>query len=319
LKPKFSDLARLTGLHVTTMAGVIIVRELVGVIENVIFVKIVFWIAQLSLDLLQTCAVSFQSLQILTVFSLATLSEWQEDLVVRIHRLILLIVGGGTGVLVCSVEAGMCRPTPLYHYLLNQDLAQINDKPSVVSVLSTLISFSIILICQISIETKRFFVNREEAKANRVVGLALKQMDEATSRKKSQPMLELGVESFPATVKRAWEEEQSNRNISTPQLPIHLQTNQPFEPIFNQLSHRQAFKVVLKGLFFGFFVLSVVIIFVSFDVMKRIRPHGTVAFMISTFGIFVPLTAILQNKEMKAFASNYITTRARSLSLYLFW
>ena len=249
------------------MAGVIIVRELIGVMENVTFVKIVFWVAQLSLDLLQTCAVSFQSLQILTIFQMATLSEWQEDFVVRIHRLVLLVVGGGTGVLVCSMEAGMCRPTPLYHYLLNQDHDQKNDKPSIVSVLSSLISFSIILVCQIAIETKRFLVNREETKANRVVEMAQKQMSEATSRKYSQPVLELRAEFLPSNVLRAWEEETNHINIPRLKLPLqenHQQSTPAISP-----SKRQAVKVVLKGLFFGLFVLSVIIIFVSFDVMKE--------------------------------------------------
>ena len=304
-------MARLTGIFVALLSTIIIIREFAGPTNKETFVKSLFWVAQFFFDLLQACMVSFQCVQILSIFHSETLSEWQDNLVVRIHRIIVIIFGGAAGILVCSMEAGMCRPTPLYFYLLDEHPVeqQLKYKSSFVSVISSLISFLIILVCQIAIETKRFLVSREEAKADRLVEAALKQMGEATSRLDRQPVLELGVDFLPSYVLRAWDDETSNRNIPRFNLSLleHQEHSDCLEPVTSSASNGHAIKVARKGFFLGLSAAAVVVVFVSFDVMNRMRPHGTIAIIASTLGIFIPLTIILKNPKMKTFACVFIT------------
>ncbi len=247
-----SDLARLSGLHVITLTSVIIIRELIGAIENETFVKIVFLIAQLTFDLLQICAVSLLCVQILSIFYSASFGEWRENLVVQIHRIVVLIVGGVTGSLVCYMGAGMCHQSPLYFYLLNQDPSeqQSKYKSSFISVISSLFSFSIILVCQIAIETKRFLVKREELKADRLVEEALKQMSKATSKLERRPLLEqLGIDFLPSYVLRAWEEESSTENVPRFKLPLQEihQQSATLEQASSHPTRDQAIKVPISA------------------------------------------------------------------------
>jgi hypothetical protein len=41
--------------------------------------------------------------------------------------------------------------------------------------------------------------------------------------------------------------------------------------------------------------------------VNNLRPHGTVAIVLATYGILIPLAVIVTNARMKKFAGNFLT------------
>ena len=115
-----SDLAILSGGQVVTVSMLLVVREIVGPFQNVTLVASVFTFLQYYYTITLSCTVSVQLTQVLSVFYAAELSEWREDYLVLFHRLFVAILGVSSSGVVCYFKGGMCRPTNLYYYVLQE-------------------------------------------------------------------------------------------------------------------------------------------------------------------------------------------------------
>ena len=150
------------------------------------------------------CIVSLKIFLVLTIFYAPAVSEWNEKIIVLIHRLFVLVVGFGTGGLICQAGGAMCRQAPLKLYLLNANNGAIPDyKGSLLTNLTMFAFVSVIIVCQILIETKRYFIIKEEKKADKLAAAAFKQIQTANLRLDSRGLQQLGVQ-FPPRL--AWQE-----------------------------------------------------------------------------------------------------------------
>ena len=197
------DLALWAWIFVGHLATVIIAREIFGQFQSSLFVDSVYYIQQSIFECLLVCIVSLQLYQVLRIFQTAIWGEIRDEHVIRFHRLFVLSFGLFFGILACHSGGGICRSTSIYYYLLQATNIKEEFEDSILSVISVLVFSAIITLCQIVVEIKRFLMNREEEKAERIAVLALKEMQKVRIKMKRGATLELGVSIPPADVQPA--------------------------------------------------------------------------------------------------------------------
>ena len=76
-----------------------------------------------------TCIISLQGTQVLNIFLTAKMNNTSENVLKMTHRIFTFTLGLSATLTVCYLKGGMCKPTALYYYLL-QDLIQVSmSKP----------------------------------------------------------------------------------------------------------------------------------------------------------------------------------------------
>ncbi len=75
-----------------------------------------------------TCIISLQGTQVLNIFFTTKLNETSEFVLTMTHRFITVTLGLSATLTVCYLKGGMCKPTALYYYLLN-DYVQVLMRP----------------------------------------------------------------------------------------------------------------------------------------------------------------------------------------------
>jgi hypothetical protein len=214
------DLASLSGGFVVIMATVILVRIVVGPFQNEDIVETIFSLIQYWCNSLLACLVSLQLVQVLSIFWAAELSEWPEEMLIAFHRLFVMILGISSAGLVCFLQGGFCRPTPLYNYILQENKNQDDPGQFQVQSLNIMIFILIITLCQLAIEMKKFLINKEENRIDQIAVSALRQMENATVRLNREPPRELRVVNFlPLRVNISW---QNMRGDEAPVNDEHL-------------------------------------------------------------------------------------------------
>ncbi len=153
------DLADLTMAFVSTLSSSMILRHIFGLFHHVMIVEAIMLFLQSLYDLVLACIVSVQVTQVLTVFCSSKMSEIREELLIIIHRTFTTILGLFTSFSICYLKGGMCKPTPLYFFLL-QNYQDLPDYPqSSVNVFSIFLFIVVIIVCQGAIEVKRYQVH----------------------------------------------------------------------------------------------------------------------------------------------------------------
>jgi hypothetical protein len=75
--------------------------------------------------------------------------------------------------------------------------------------------------------------------------------------------------------------------------------------LFNDL-YKQAIKIGRYVSLFGIIPTVILILFISLERTDSFGTHGVAAFVMSTYGIIVPLSIIVKSKKIKSFAKQYI-------------
>ena len=178
----------------------------------------------------------------------------------------------------------MCRPTPLRNYFLHDNVEAATEFKGSLLTNSVMFAFSsVIIVCQLVIELKRYLIVREENKAEEQAATALQQIQRATSR-----MMNLDQLGAP---RLAWQEpgntsDQENQNSSKTTALI------------------LALKVSRLVSIFGILPALLTIIALTLENIDSIRPHGVMAFVTAIYGIVIPLIIIISNKKIRVIPKN---------------
>jgi hypothetical protein len=213
-----------------------------------------------------------------------TLSEWNDVTIIRTHRCTVITVGFAAASLICLAEGGMCRPTPLRNYFLQDNEEETTEFKGSLLTNSVMFAFtSVIIVCQLVIELKRYLIVREEKKAEEQAATALQQIQRATSR-----MMNLDQLGAP---RLAWQEpgntsDQENQNSSKTTALI------------------LALKISRLVSIFGILPTLLTIIALTLENIDSMRPHGVMAFVTAIYGIVIPLIIIINNKKIRVIPKN---------------
>jgi hypothetical protein len=315
-----SDLAIISGGLVVIIAGLIVIREIIGPFHSVKVVAAFFVFLQYHYDILLSCIVSLQLTQLLSVFFAAELSEWREDLLVTFHRLFTFVLGFFTAGLVCHFKGGMCRPTSLYYYVL-QEYQEEDANEAIIQLLMLVIFVATICICQAMIEIKRFIARRAENKVDVLAIYASKQIEEATKRFKNQKPVRADENFLPGQVNVTIDDvtvsPSSTAKSTHSQLgsfkgsvsPINSNQFTSFtanSKSKSKSSKEQAVKIARFVCFFGVLPALVTVMNLSISNSTSYKPHGATIVFLLLYGIFIPTSIILSNKKTSAFAKTFL-------------
>jgi len=163
---------------------------------------------------------------------------------------------------------------------------------------------TVIIACQLAIETKRCLVRRAETRADLQALSALKQMEEATKKLNVQPPLELRI-----GVKEAWTADSqpgSRMNSFQLQLPNRALIIEKTRPDINKSSKEQAVRIARFVSLYGIFPALITIFNMSVSSEYGYRPHASTGSFLSIYGVFIPFSIIVSNPKIKAFAKEYL-------------
>ena len=190
------DLAMVTVVYVYYYCSMIIAREIFGPLDSLTVLDTALWILQCIFNMGFNCIISLVFVQFCNIFGLVVLNDWQESHRLILTRLLVFSLGVIIGSVLCSVGGGSCRKSPIYNYFIIDSLRTDVVKTSLLSGISWISCGIIILICQISVEVKRFKLNRADQKADNLALNAKRQLQKAVSKLKSQTPAELGIHNI---------------------------------------------------------------------------------------------------------------------------
>ena len=191
------DLAVVTLVYVYLYSSMFIARELFGPLGYLTVLNIALWILQCVLNMGFNCIISLELIQFANIFSLPVFSDWPESHCIRLHRILVFPLGVIIGSGLCSVGAGSCRKSPIYNYFIIDSLQTDVVKTSLLAGISWILYGIIILTCQISVEVKRFMLNRADQRADNMASNANRQLQQAVSMLKINTRVELGIQNLP--------------------------------------------------------------------------------------------------------------------------
>ena len=190
------DLAMVTLVYVYYYCSMIITREIFGPLDSLTVLDTALWILQCIFNMGFNCIISLVFVQFCNIFGLVVLNDWQESHRLILTRLLVFSLGVIIGSVLCSVGGGSCRKSPIYNYFIIDSLKNDVIKTSLLSGISWISYGIIILICQISVEIKRFLLNRADQKADNLALNAKRQLKQAVSKLKIQTAPELGIDNL---------------------------------------------------------------------------------------------------------------------------
>ena len=223
----------------------------------------------------------------------------------RFHRLFVVILGASTGGTICYLKGGLCRPTPLYHYILNEFVEE-DDIGSYIQSTMLVLFVSVIITCQVAIEVKRFRIRRAERRVDDLAASAMKQVEEAVRKLKRKPgPVQLSVQLLQ---QRSEESGEAAENLSHQVTLVGSEPRQSNDSgvADSRSSKEQAVKIARFVSIFGILPALVTIFNISFADMPGYRPHGSSASFLVIYGVFIPLSIILHNAKLKTFAKSFI-------------
>ncbi len=190
------DLALLTIMYVTLYSSMFITCEIFGPLTSITALNTTLWILQCLFNMGFNCIITLQFIQLFNIFSITILEEWSESMHLMLSRILIFPFGVVIGSGLCSVGAGSCKKTAIYNHFIIDSLRSPEDKFSLMSGI-TWISYSIIILsCQVSIEVKRFALNKADQKADNLAINATKKLQEALSKLKTHKPVELKIHNL---------------------------------------------------------------------------------------------------------------------------
>jgi hypothetical protein len=190
------DLARITIMYVYYYCIMVIARDICGPLESLDILNIALWILQCIFNMGFNCIISLVFIQFCNIFGLTVLNDWQESHRLMLTRFLVISLGILIGTVLCSVGGGSCRRSPIYNYFIIESLHKDVIKTSLLSGISWISYGIIILICQISVEVKRFLLNRADQRADDLALNAKRQLQQAVSKLKNHTPAELGIHNI---------------------------------------------------------------------------------------------------------------------------
>jgi hypothetical protein len=318
------DLAVITGLLILYYSLFLTIRELTGPFTNELMVKVIMSIYQSLYFTVLSCTLSLQLIQVFSIFFAPNFNDWSDDLIVGTHRVFVASTGFFIGTFICYLGGGMCRPSPLNLYFLQETNVITVFKQSKFSVIVMAIFVLVIIGCQISLEVKRYLIDKIEMKADFIARSARRNINVA--------ILELGVENLPPQVRLAWQEH-SVVNVNTNHHYIHRTFQQNPNRIFGQnqqdqhserikseseydnldeenylrnISRDQAVRIARYISIFGILPTLLTIISLSLENINGLRPHAATAFVLITYGVAIPFTLIISSNKLRRFTKAMI-------------
>ena len=175
----------------------------------------------------------------------------------------------------------------------------------------------VICSCQGAIETKKYFMSRADQRVDHLAVSALKQIEEATKKLKIENPQVLSVRNLPATIKIAWEpdgalhQNQIQRMCKNKCYPITLVDRQS-SPIQNS-SKEQAVKIARLVSLYGLFPALVTIFNLSISSDYGYRPHASTGSFLSIYGVFIPMSIIVNNPKIRNFARKFVQKQTQKM------
>jgi hypothetical protein len=187
------DLAVVTITYVTLYSSMFIACEIFGPTNSVFLLNTTLWILQCLFNMAFNCIIALQFIQLFNIFSLTKWNDWSESTNLMLSHIFVFPLGIIVGSGLCSARAGSCRKTAIYNHFIIDSLKTTDDKYSYLSGITWICYGIIILTSQISIEVRRFVLNKADEKADILALSAAKKLHDAISKAKSQAPIELGI------------------------------------------------------------------------------------------------------------------------------
>jgi hypothetical protein len=187
------DLAIVTLVYVYLYSSMFIACEVFGPLNSVTILNTALWIVQCLFNMGFNCIIALQFIQFCNIFGLKFLNDWSDFRRLILIRILVFPLGLFIGSGLCLVGAGSCRKTRIYNYFLMDTIKTDPDKSSILSGITWITYGMIILICQISVEIKRFLLNKADQKADNLAFFATKQLQDAMSKLKIQAPADPGA------------------------------------------------------------------------------------------------------------------------------
>jgi hypothetical protein len=180
---------------------------------------------------------------------------------------------------------------------------------------------TIICLCQGAIETKKYLMSKAEQRVDILAVSALKQIEEATKRLHTENPQELNVNNLSATIKIAWETDEAQHQEEIQrvsgqkcyQVKLIDRQNSPMK----KSSKEQAVKIARLVSLYGLFPALVTIFNLSISSNYGYRPHASTGSFLSIYGVFIPMSIIVNNPKIKRFAKKLIYRQIHKMSLRL--
>jgi hypothetical protein len=200
------DLAVVMLVYVISYSSMFIACEIFGPTSSVTIVKTAFWMIQCLFNIAFNCIIALEFIQLYNIFSLTILDDFSDSRHLLISQIFVFVFGIIIGSGLCSAETGSCKKTAIYNHFITDNLRSTNDKFSFASGITWISYGSVIFICQVSIEVKRFLLNKADQKADNLALIATKQIQEAVSKLNTHLPIELGIHNLYADGKHSEQE-----------------------------------------------------------------------------------------------------------------
>jgi hypothetical protein len=310
------DLAISTGLLVLYYSSVLTARELYGPFMNESSVNVFMGFYQSLYFVFLSCVLSLQLVQVFSIFFDPNFNGWSENIVIGTYRVFAISVGFFIGISICSIGSGLCRPTPLNLYFLQETEEVVVFKQSKVTITAMAIFVLAIIICQVSIEVKQYLIDKTERKADKVSSFACRNINQAKDRLNGQTILEIGLENLPPPqVPIVLQEIPIQTTNPIPNsVPMTLQPNPCIirsitldadlegEDNLSIIATDQVVRIARYICIFGILPVLLNITSLSLENINSLRPHAAMAFILTTYGVAVPFMLIISSKKMRQFS-----------------
>lgn len=190
------DLALVTIMYVILYSSMFITCEIFGPLTSITALNTTLWILQCLFNMGFNCIITLQFIQLFNIFSITILEEWSESMHLLLSRILIFPFGVIIGSGLCSVGAGSCKKTAIYNHFIIDSLRSPEDKFSLMSGITWISYGLIILSCQVSIEVKRFALNKADQKADNLALNATKKIQDAVSKLKTHKPVELKIHNL---------------------------------------------------------------------------------------------------------------------------
>ena len=192
----------------------------------------------------------------------------------------------------CKRGYGICRPLPLYFYLRDVTMSNKFERDPV-SLGFVFFFILIILSLQLLVEIKRRQVSREEQLVTKLAADAKRNLEAA----------QLQMQREMRQTRKNMLQSVSCSSVNFEALTEHT----------HQVGNNDALKVTRAVSLFGVLPSIMFIVTLSLENIDGLRPHGTTAFSLFSYGVIAPTVLFCYNSKMRKFAKTFITSEMRAL------
>jgi hypothetical protein len=239
------------------------------------------------------------------------MSELQEWIVLSMHRFFIVLTSFILSSIYCAMSLGICRPQPMYYYLRDvwQETKFQRDPISL-----ALIGFFILTICllQFLIEMKKRHLQKSVTRALQTARDARINL-EIAKNKLSQQNCTMARQVFENEI--VVSPSPPEETIGPTSSNLNQITTTPEVDTEKTVSSSNTIKVARAVSLFGILPTIIFVILFSLDI-GDLRPHGSAALSMVSFGIVVPSMLFARNSKMRKFASKLLNPWLNKFSSY---